>query len=403
MRRGVLHRWLVVPLAALLYGGVPALASEAAVSSPASQPPALAAPVPLPPDADARSGKAAVPTPPDADTRGERTAVPPAENSVPHIALLLPLNSKVFGRHAGAVRDGFFTAVKAQAGAELPVRTYALGDGPDEAVNVYIQALAAGARVVVGPLTRNGVTAVMGSAAVLVPTLALNVPEGQSPLPPEIYLFSLQIEAEARQVAQLAWQDGMRRAATLNGDTPLLKRIHQAFVEEFTRLGGEHVTAHTFTSDPEGLARIKRAVEASAVNMAFLALDFPRARLARPYFGSLPVYATSQVHPGNAGPLAGFDLAGVRFLDMPWLLQPDHPAVMVYPRPPFGGAMELDRFYALGIDAYRLALMLLSGRTDSALDGVTGHITLGRDQHFVRGLTAAQFTDGKLVVVAPRP
>lgn len=374
------------------------MASEAAVTSPASPPPELSAPVPLSPDLSAP-----VPLPPDTSARRERTAVPPAEDAAPHIALLLPINSKAFGRHAGAVRDGFFAAVRAQGSATLPVRTYPLGDDPEEAVNVYIKALAAGARAVVGPLTRNGVTAVIGSAAVLVPTLALNVPEGQSPLPPEIYLFSLQIEAEARQVAQLAWRDGMRRAVTLNGNTPLSKRIHQAFVEEFTRLGGEHVAAHSFTNDPEGLTRIKQSVDAGAVSMAFLALDFARARLARPYFGSLPVYATSQVHPGNAGPLAGFDLAGVRFLDMPWLLQPDHPAVMVYPRPPFGDAVELDRFYALGIDAYRLALTLLSGRTDAVLDGVTGRITLGRDQHFVRGLTTAQFNDGKLVVVAPRP
>ncbi len=344
-----------------------------------------------------------MPLPPETGARRERTVVPPAEDAAPHLALLLPLNSKAFAKHAGAVRDGFFAAARTQGGASLPLRTYAVNDDPEETVNVYIKALAAGARAVVGPLTRNGVTAVLGSAAVLVPTLVLNVPEGQSPLPPEIYLFSLQAEAEARQVAQLAWRDGMRRAVTLNGDTALSKRIHQAFVEEFTRLGGGHIAAYAFTSDPEALARIKLAVEASDVNMAFLALDFTRARLARPYFGSLPVYATSQVHPGNAGPLAGFDLAGVRFLDMPWLLQPDHPAVMVYPRPPFGGAVDLDRFYALGIDAYRIALMLLSGRADTPLDGVTGRITLGPDQHFVRGLTAAQYTGGKLVVVAPRP
>jgi len=325
-----------------------------------------------------------------------------AADGVPHIALLLPLASKSFGKHAEAVRDGFLAAARAQRGTALPVRPYAVGDDPEQTVDVYIKALAANAQVVVGPLTRNGVTAVMGSAATMVPTLALNVPEGASVPPPEIYMLSLQIEAEARQVAQLAWQDGLRNAATVNGDTPLLRRIHQAFVEEFTRLGGMHGTAYTFTSDPEGLSRIKLAVEAGTADMVFLALDFARARLARPYFGTLPIYATSQVHPGNADPLAGFDLAGVRFLDMPWLLQPDHPAVMIYPRPAVSSALELDRFYALGIDAYRIALTLLAGKAESGLDGVTGRLTLGRDQQFVRGLTIAQFADGKLVVVTPR-
>ncbi len=325
-----------------------------------------------------------------------------APDAVPHIALLLPLTSKPFGRHAEAVRNGFLTAARAQGGTALPVRSYALGDDPEETVDAYIKALSAGAQIVVGPLTRNGVTAVMGSAAVLVPTLALNVPEGSTDLPPDIYMLSLQIEAEARQVAQLAWQDGFRKAVTVNGDTPFLKRIHQAFLDEYTRLGGAHLAAHAFTNDPEGLARIKQAVETGAADMAFLALDFTRARLARPYLGALPVYATSQVHPGNAGLLAGYDLAGVRFLDMPWLLQPDHPAVMVYPRPKTGGAVELDRFYALGIDAYRVALTLLSGNTEPGLDGVTGRLTLGRDRQFVRSLTTAQFTDGKLVVTPRR-
>ena len=162
--------------------------------------------------------------------------------------------------------------------------------------------------------------------------------------------------------------------------------------------GGAHVVAYTFTSDPEGLSRIKRAVDTGTVDLAFLALDVSRARLARPYLGALPIYATSQVFPGDAGPLAGFDLAGVRFLDMPWLLQPDHPAVMIYARPDFGESIEIGRFYALGIDAFRIAQMLIAGRTDTELDGVTGRLTLGRDRQFVRSLTAAQFTGGKLIV-----
>jgi len=385
MRCGVLHHWLVVPLAAaVLYGGTPALASEAAVSSPAQPPPVVSAPVPLP----------AVPGP-----RVDKPQPVPAD-AIPHIALLLPLNSKTFVRHAEAVRDGVLAAAKVQGGAALPVRVYAAGDDPEQVLDIYIKAINAGARIVIGPLTRNGVTAVAGSAAVIVPTLALNVPDASTALPPEVYTLSLQAEAEARQVAQLAWQDGYRRAVTIGDESPLVKRIHQAFVEEFTRLGGEHVAAYAFAADPEGLARIKKAVDSGTADMAFLPLDFARARLARPYLGTLPIYATSQVYPGNTGPLVGFDLAGVRFLDMPWLLQPEHPAVMVYPRPTFRDVVELERFYALGVDAYRIALTLLAGGTQAALDGVTGRLTLGDDRQFARALTAAQFTDGKLTVMA---
>jgi len=375
MRCGVPHRWLVVPLAAaILYGGASALASEAAVSRPAP-PPALKAPSPLPPG----------------------PVVPAAETEIPHIALLLPLNSGAFGRHAEAVKNGFLNAARVQGGAPLPLRIYAVDDDARHVVEGYRKALAAGARIVVGPLTRDGVTAI-ADGPVPVPTLALNVPEGGARLPVNLYLFSLQAEAEARQVAQLAYLEGRRNAFTVVGDTQLLKRIHQAFVGEFSRLGGAHVAEFAFTTDPAGLARIRQAAALELADMAFLALDFPRARLARPYLDPLALYATSQVHPGAAGPLAGFDLAGVRFLDMPWLLQPDHPAVMVYPRADHRDAVELDRFYALGIDAFRIAQALLAGRTAIALDGVTGRITLGRDQQFARALTAAQFHQGRPAV-----
>ena len=356
------------------------MASEAAVTWPIAPPPVLPEPVPLPP-----------PGP-------ERIVPRPAPDAPPHIALLLPLDSKYFGRHAAAVRNGFLAAAKTQGGG-LPVRIHATGDDPEQAVRAYIDAVNAGARAVVGPLTRNSVAAVMGSAAVIVPTLALNVPDGLAAPLLDMYTFSLQVESEARQVARLAHQDGYRRAVTISIDSPLFGRLLQAFVDEFTRLGGSHSANHAFTSDPEGLARIKAALATSAADVAFLALDFARARLARPYFGALPVYATSQVYPGDAGPLAAFDLTGVRFLDMPWLLQPDHPAVMIYPRPVQSGqAAELERFFALGIDAYRIATALLAGKAGSGLDGVTGRLTLGPDRQFERSLTAAEFNDGKLVV-----
>lgn len=392
------------------------MASEAGGSSPAlpiELPRAAPLPAPepatLPPPASPRAPAAPAAAPLIAPSQlpatpaAAPTAAPlPPHVQGPHLALMLPLGSKAFGTYALAVKDGFLAAARAQGGTALPVNVYAVGDDPQETIATYIKALGAGARIVVGPLTRNGVTALAESATVMVPTLALNVPEGQIPAVPEFYMLSLHAESEARQVAQLAWQEGRRNALTVIGETPLLRRIHLAFVEEFTRLGGVHVAALPFTADPEGLARIKTtadvAIDTETADMVFIALDLARARITRPYLSTLPIYATSQVHPGIAGPLVAFDLAGVRFLDMPWLLQPEHPVVMIYPRPNYDESVELTRFYALGVDAFRIAMVLLTGKPGAAFDGVTGRLTLGPDSLFVRALTAAHFNDGRLVV-----
>jgi len=111
----------------------------------------------------------------------------------------------------------------------------------------------------------------------------------------------------------------------------------------------------------------------------FLATDAEKARLIRPYLSNkLPIYATSQIFAGNDKTLTNYDLNGIHFVDMPWLLQPDHAAVMIYPRasPPL--SIDRERLYALGIDSFRLIQLLLTNRVSSAmpLDGVTGQIDL---------------------------
>jgi hypothetical protein len=129
----------------------------------------------------------------------------------------------------------------------------------------------------------------------------------------------------------------------------------------------------------------------------FLAADADQARLVRPYLSnSLTVYATSLVNAPDARPRDNVDLNGIRFVDMPWLLQPDHPAVMIYPRPEPPGDGDLERFYALGIDAFRIADEFRRSPRAPGLDidGVTGRIRLGRDNQILREPIAAIFRDG---------
>jgi outer membrane PBP1 activator LpoA protein len=307
---------------------------------------------------------------------------------VPHIALLLPVDSNTFRRHAEALRDGFLAASKTNGQKSLLIRVYAVGE-PKQAGAIYQQATQTGARLVIGPLIRSAVTAV-ASTDVSVPTLLLNAPEGNAPNRPNLYVLSLQIETEARQAAQLAYRDGRRAAYIIAGDSPLLKRLQQSFSSEFTKLGGKIIADFAYNISPSELNRLKQAVDLRVADMVFLALDARQARAVRTYLEPLSVYASSQIYTGDTGPTAGIDLAGITFLDMPWLLHRDHPAVMVYPRQDFRGEADLERLYALGIDAWRIGQALLARQTDLTLDGVTGKLTLGRDRHFMRELVSAR-------------
>ena len=134
-------------------------------------------------------------------------------------------------------------------------------------------------------------------------------------------------------------------------------------------------------------------------------MNAPRARFIRTYLGTqLPIYATSLVYASSSDRLQLYDLDGVRFMDMPWLLEQDHPAVMTYQRIVMeSNALDEERFYALGIDAYRIAQALLNGNGMAPeIDGVTGKITLN-GQNFSRALTPAYFSYGRTRLFTEEP
>lgn len=327
--------------------------------------------------------------------------IPPAEPGQRHIALLLPLQSNVFGRAADAFRQGFMTAANFQPG--LPIVYYPAIDQAEDILHVYRQAVHGGAALVVGPLTRNAVTTLL-EEPLPVPTLALNTPEYNSALPQNLYIFSLHVESEARQIARLAFAEGRRSALTVTATTPLGKRVQGAFIDEWLKLGGTIAERLNFTPNQSGYPKLRAAVVKIEADMLFLAADAEKARAVRPYLdNAIPTYAISQIY-GDIGQTGrNFDLNLIRFVEMPWFLQPDHPAVIAYPRPASPLSIEQERFYALGIDAYRIAAQLLRSASEGwPLDGVTGQIVLN-GQQFTRELSAAQFRQGEAVAVHGAP
>lgn len=365
-------------------------------------------------------------TPSTIDTTALPPGVPPLplpDKYAPHIALILPLKSIPFAMSADAVQQGFLTAAKNQV-RDFPVRIYNSVDEGKDVIEIYRQAIANGAVAVAGPLTRSGVTLLAGYPYLTVPTLALNTTD-QKPESGNMYFFGLIPEAEARQIAQLAMTAKLKDATIINTGSALSKRLSVAFAEEWKKLGG-NITADVTYKDgddasilsnlptapwleepvlPPPVTVVSETGEVTTVapkrsgpppaapgNVVFIAGDTRQARLIRPYLNpSLPVYGTSQLFNVNADTLTNYDLNDIRFADMPWLLQPDHPAVMIYPKSSTALDTDKERLYAFGIDAYRLLNILLNNKLGKALplDGVTGRIRLTEGNVFQRdGLTA---------------
>jgi outer membrane PBP1 activator LpoA protein len=336
----------------------------------------------------------------------EETA-PPTNTSIftkqGHIAVILPLQSIDFRRLAEQVRLGILTASNLAYKAPLPIIFYSTTTESQRIREAYERAVSDGAKAVIGPLTRKGVSELAQSGVISVPTVALNVPYENVILPRQNYAFGLQIESEARQTAKLAFAQGGRKVLVLMANTALSQRISRAFVSEWIALKGDVADRFTYTTDPASLVDLRALLTETVADVVFVSVDAPRARFIRPYLGNeLPIYATSLVYASNADRTELYDLNGVRFLDMPWLLLEDHPAVLAYLRPAIDSdALDEERFYALGIDAFRITQGLLDNPAYvSEIDGVTGTIRLDERRYFTRELTPAHFAWGRVRLFA---
>jgi uncharacterized protein len=221
-------------------------------------------------------------------------------------------------------------------------------------------------------------------------------------LPENFFYVSLNLDWEARLVARAASQDGLKRIALISSATSLSKRIQESFEKEWTRVGGEVVARVSINNDPNDGQRIKTSLDRAKPDVVFIAGDPRTARFARPYLPTgTPVFATSHALDARAGTVANIDLESVRFLEMPWFVEKDHPAVMAYARPEENMPLDYERLYALGIDAWRLTQLILkatvspnAARNIAPLDGVTGRLTLDGAQ-FVRALSTVEMRDGQ--------
>ncbi|MGZ5200838.1 MAG: penicillin-binding protein activator [Telluria sp.] len=317
------------------------------------------------------------------------------------IALLLPLQSSSLGAPAAAIRDGFMAAWELDHDG-VQVDLVPTSDNVQDTLAAYQRA--AGAHdIVVGPLARPAVDA-LASSNVERATIALNHPDAGVTLPPRMLAIGLSIEDEARQAADWAAREHPAgRALVLAGSQAWQQRMAHAFELRWSELGrNSHLAelpADDSRVDGDAIDLVRTQMEVDPPELIFAALDAVQLRQVRGVLGTATAcYAASPANPGRSDGGAAAELDGLRLLDLPWEVQPDHQAVMIYPRRlETSHTLDMDRLYALGIDAYRVA-QELARHPDApvSLDGVTGKLdaSLGKTPGFRRTEATVIYRDG---------
>jgi outer membrane PBP1 activator LpoA protein len=340
------------------------------------------------------------------------------------IALLLPLRSATLGAAADAVRAGVQAAYEREKDG-ISVSVIETDGSTQGLLSAYADATAH-YDLVIGPLSRTEVSAIAhgGSATVSKPTIALAQPEtagdADMVLPPQMLAMGLSIEDEARQIAKVANADNMiGKAFVISTNVAWQRRAGKAFAVQWQNLGMQSQSIELALSDgylnADHLAQLKRRMQADNPALLLVALDAGQTAQLRLAVGTgIAIYGTSQLNPfalpdwQSAERLN--DMDGTRLLDIPWQLQPDHPAVMVYPRRVVSAdqqrSADLARLYALGIDAYRVAREIATNHTRFELDGVTGKLAIdfgNGPARFQRIEQPAIYQDGMVVPLAGIP
>lgn len=338
-----------------------------------------------------------------------------------HVALLLPLSGRLAAA-GSAVRDGFLAAHYAApdpSATRLSVIDSTRYDSPAAA---YREAVAGGAELIVGPLSKDAVAAVLAQSDLPVPVLALN---RSGAVPARALQFALAPEDEARQLARRALGAGYRRALLLRPAGAWGDKLAGALSAAWTAGGGRVAAEGVFSSREDHSETIETALALDAsrergqalrrrlgsplvlagrrrqdIDVVFmLAPSTETAKSLKPllayhYAGDLPVFATSAANSAGVQ-TADRDLDGLRLLELPWLLG-EAPALRRALAETELPGTGLARLQALGVDAHLLVRRHAALQPGGALllRGATGDLTVHDDRTVVRELPLAVFDRG---------
>ena len=362
---------------------------------------------------------------------------PPSETSIrpdePRtIGLLLP-QSGPLAEASRAIRDGFVAAYwstqltdEIEANRRQKILVY--DTSGNTMADVVARAEADGAQILLGPLSKSNVQS-MSTLKTDVPTIALNRvnptlqpkrteargPNGRIPQ------LSLAVEDEALELAKRISNEGLTRIIVFRDHTSWTHRAYAAFAASISN-SVEIVSLTIFDDLKDVTNAVGRALDIDAslirhTNVQRLVrreIEFvPRRRSdihavvglvgSREYaslvaaldfhFGSdIPLFVTSAALRSDA-PIKKKN--GTRFVALPLTLFPSrlrHNLENAFP-----AAKQNPSFYALGIDAYRLANQFERLMAGISIPATTGNLKLSRNSLIQRAPAWGQITNNSQI------
>ena len=299
------------------------------------------------------------------------------------VALLLPFSKAELYPISDAIERGF-TAAKKIANDNVEVKIYASQDNEESILQLYQQALNDSVSYVLGPFTpieshkiknaqNNAITLILNKTP-FKPSSANTFAYGLSPLD------------EVQQTIKVARNLGMQKATVVSSSTDLNKQISKDFKDYWLASGGEINILESYEGD------INRQINES--DMIFIAADAEQARLIRPALPSrIPTFGLSEIYSGEPMNADNKPLQGIRFVDLPWIVDRENEKFAAYKAPsadlPPG---EMQRWFALGADAYQILIALDRLTSDGAtIDGLSGKIDVNASGEISRSMVNASF------------
>jgi len=342
------------------------------------------------------------------------------------IAILLPLEGEL-AKPAAAIKEGILMAHFRQQQPNTPSPELLFLDSEKINTPIQLSAILEQEQVdlVIGPLSKEYVNDIASDTHINTPILALNHTDNISR--EGLYQFGLSADDETRQIAETAWNDGIRNAAILIPNRAWGERIATSFTEHFTALGGKVVSTQAFgeTSNfsadiaaflstdksTERYKKVRQAIYTRKIEFeehrrqdidAIILTALPNdARQLTPilafhFAGDLPIYATSHIYSGNSDPIQDQDLNRIKFLDTPWSLNAPSQNKVLIAQERADTNTRFGRLYALGLDAYRLFpyLQQLGALPGTEIEGETGKLSISHDGIIKRNLIWAEYREG---------